>query len=100
PGRRPPRPVLLRARGRPEAGAGHRLGVRGRQPRAAAGPGTAESVRRDPHASPRRAAAVTRARGPLAVNAKHVVHSGDSGNNGGYHTNPLPLEGPPNEVPS
>ena len=36
----------------------------------------------------------------LAVNAKHVVHSGDSGNNGGYHTNPLPLEGPPNEVPS
>ena len=34
----------------------------------------------------------------LGVNAKHVVHSGDSGNNGGYHTNPLPLEGPPNEI--
>jgi transposase-like protein len=31
----------------------------------------------------------------LDVNAKHVVHSGDSGNNGGYHTNPLPLEGCP-----
>jgi hypothetical protein len=36
----------------------------------------------------------------LAVNAKHVVHSGDSGNNGGSHTNPLPLEGLPNEVSS
>ena len=34
----------------------------------------------------------------LDVNATQVVHSGDSGNNGGYHTNPLPLEGPPNEI--
>ncbi|MEQ1760995.1 MAG: hypothetical protein ABL986_22035, partial [Vicinamibacterales bacterium] len=32
----------------------------------------------------------------LAVNATHVVHSGVSGNNGGYHTNPLLLEGLPN----
>ena len=34
----------------------------------------------------------------LAVNATQVVHSGDSGNNGGYHTNPVLLEGPPNEI--
>jgi hypothetical protein len=34
----------------------------------------------------------------LVVNAKHVVHSGDSGNNGGYHTNPVLLEGLPNEI--
>jgi hypothetical protein len=34
------------------------------------------------------------------VNAKNVVHSGVSGNNGGYHTNPQFLEGPPNETSS
>jgi hypothetical protein len=34
------------------------------------------------------------------VNATHVVHSGVSGNNGGYHTNPLALEGLPNESSS
>jgi hypothetical protein len=31
------------------------------------------------------------------VNAKYVVHSGGSGNNGGYHTFPLVLEELPNE---
>ena len=36
----------------------------------------------------------------LAVNATHVVHSGVSGNNGGYHTNPPFLEGLPNESSS
>ncbi len=36
----------------------------------------------------------------LTVNATHVVHSEGSGNNGGYHTNPLALEGLPNESPS
>jgi hypothetical protein len=35
----------------------------------------------------------------LDVNATHVVHSGDSGNNGGSYTNPSSLEDPPNEVP-
>jgi hypothetical protein len=35
--------------------------------------------------------------GRLAVNATDVVHSGVSGNNGGYHTNPWSLEGLPNE---
>ena len=34
----------------------------------------------------------------LDVNAIDVVHSGDSGNNGGYHTNPVLLEGLPNEI--
>jgi hypothetical protein len=34
------------------------------------------------------------------VNAKHVVHSGGLGNNGGYHTNPSFLEAPPNETSS
>ncbi len=33
----------------------------------------------------------------LGVNAIDVVHSGGSGNNGGSYTNPLRLEGPPNE---
>jgi hypothetical protein len=36
----------------------------------------------------------------LAVNAIDVVHSGVSGNNGGYHTNPAFLEALPNEDPS
>ena len=36
-------------------------------------------------------------RSGLAVNATHVVHSGVSGNNGGYHANPAFLEGLPNE---
>ena len=36
----------------------------------------------------------------LGVNATHVVHSGVSGNNGGYHTFPLLLEELPNEDPS
>ncbi|MGE3577560.1 MAG: hypothetical protein AB7I25_03800 [Vicinamibacterales bacterium] len=36
----------------------------------------------------------------LDVNATDVVHSEGSGNNGGYHTNPLALEGPPNESSS
>ena len=36
----------------------------------------------------------------LDVNATHVVHSGVSGNNGGYHTNPQFLEGLPNESAS
>jgi hypothetical protein len=36
----------------------------------------------------------------LAVSAKQVVHSGGPGNNGGYHTNPVFLEVPPNESPS
>ena len=36
----------------------------------------------------------------LAVNATHVVHSGVSGNNGGYDTNPTFLEGLPNESAS
>ena len=36
----------------------------------------------------------------LDVNATHVVHSGVSGNNGGYHTNPQFLEGLPNESSS
>jgi hypothetical protein len=31
------------------------------------------------------------------VNAKHVVHSGGSGNNGGSYTNPPFLEALPNE---
>jgi hypothetical protein len=36
----------------------------------------------------------------LGVNATHVVHSGVSGNNGGYHTNPAFLEALPNESSS
>ena len=36
----------------------------------------------------------------LPVSAKHVVHSGGSGNNGGYHTNPVSLEALPNETSS
>ena len=36
----------------------------------------------------------------LGVNATYVVHSGVSGNNGGYHTNPRFLEGLPNESSS
>src|SRR5262245_11652414 len=36
----------------------------------------------------------------LAVKATQVVHSGVSGNNGGYHTNPTFLEELPNEDPS
>ena len=36
----------------------------------------------------------------LNVNATHVVHSGVSGNNGGYHTHPRFLEGLPNESAS
>jgi hypothetical protein len=36
----------------------------------------------------------------LGVNAIDVVHSGVSGNNGGYHTNPLALEALPNESSS
>ena len=35
--------------------------------------------------------------GGLGVNAIDVVHSGVSGNNGGYHTFPLNLEALPNE---
>jgi hypothetical protein len=34
------------------------------------------------------------------VNAIDVVHSGVSGNNGGYHTFPLNLEALPNECSS
>jgi hypothetical protein len=34
------------------------------------------------------------------VNATHVVHSGVSGNNGGYQANPRFLEGLPNESSS
>ena len=36
----------------------------------------------------------------LAVNAIDVVHSGVSGNNGGYHTFPAFLEALPNESSS
>jgi hypothetical protein len=36
----------------------------------------------------------------LDVSAIDVVHSGGSGNNGGYHTCPLSLEDPPNESSS
>ena len=42
----------------------------------------------------------TPTRADLAVNATHVVHSGVSGNNGGYHTNPAFLEALPNESSS
>ena len=38
--------------------------------------------------------------GGLVVNATDVVHSGVSGNNGGYQANPAFLEGLPNEASS